>query len=112
MWATALAVLLLGSPDSTASGSVRVWVAEGETLRVALRGSVGGRPVVIIPGLFGAVEGFARLSDSLVASGYRVIVVEPLGVGSSGRPKRADYSLTAQAERMAAVMHDSTCSMR
>lgn len=106
MWTTALAILLLGSPDSTASGSMRVWVAEGETLRVALRGSVGGRPVVIIPGLFGAVEGFARLSDSLVVSGYRVIVVEPLGVGSSGRPKRADYSLTAQAERMAAVMHE------
>jgi magnesium chelatase accessory protein len=60
--------------------------------------------VLVIPGLFGAIEGFSRLSDSLVASGYRVVVVEPLGIGSSSRPAHADYSLTAQAERIAAVM--------
>ncbi|HKA60186.1 MAG TPA: alpha/beta hydrolase [Gemmatimonadales bacterium] len=77
-------------------------VGPGETLHVAVAGA--GRPVLIIPGLFGAVEGFRRLSDSLVASGYRVIVVEPLGVGASSRPAHAEYSLTAQAERMAFVL--------
>jgi len=33
-----------------------------------------------------------------------VILVEPLGIGGSGRPERADYSLTAQADRIAAVL--------
>jgi pimeloyl-ACP methyl ester carboxylesterase len=97
-----LAVLLFGSPDST--DIMRVAVAPGETLHVAVYGA--GRPVVVIPGLFGAIEGFRRVSDSLVASGYRVLVVEPLGVGSSSRPSRADYSLTAQAERVAAVIDE------
>lgn len=97
-----LAVLLLGSPEPPRLRPMRVEVAPGESLRVAVAGE--GRPVLIIPGLFGAIEGFSRLSDSLVASGYRVIVVEPLGIGSSSRPPRADYSLTAQAERMAAVL--------
>lgn len=102
MTSTMLAILLMASPDSASAHSTRVRVAEGETLHVSLRGV--GHPVLIIPGLFGAVEGFSRVSDSLVASGYRVLVVEPLGVGASSRPKGADYSLTAQAERMAAVM--------
>jgi pimeloyl-ACP methyl ester carboxylesterase len=100
MWTAALAVLLLGSPDSVAL--TRVEVAEGETLHVALEGA--GRPVLVIPGLFGAVEGFSRVGDSLAGSGYRVLVVEPLGVGSSSRPKHADYTLTAQAERMARLI--------
>src|SRR5207253_906092 len=29
---------------------------------------------------------------------------EPLGIGSSARPQRADYSLTAQADRIAGVL--------
>jgi pimeloyl-ACP methyl ester carboxylesterase len=33
-----------------------------------------------------------------------VIVVEPLGIGTSARPERADYSLTAQADRIAAAL--------
>jgi pimeloyl-ACP methyl ester carboxylesterase len=35
---------------------------------------------------------------------YCAIVVEPLGFGSSSRPKKSDYSLTAQADRVAAVL--------
>jgi pimeloyl-ACP methyl ester carboxylesterase len=101
MWTVTLAVQLLASgphPNATTA----IVVAQGETLHVGLAGA--GRPVLIIPGLFGAIEGFRRLSDGLVASGYRVLVVEPLGIGGSSRPARADYSLTAQAERMAAVI--------
>lgn len=104
MWSAVLAIVLLHSPQTPDLQPIRVEVATGETLRVALAGD--GRPVLIIPGLFGAIEGFRRLSDSLVASGYRVLVVEPLGVGASSRPARADYSLTAQAERLAAVMEE------
>jgi len=40
----------------------------------------------------------------LVTAGYRTIVIEPLGVGASGRPEKANYSLTAQADRIAAVL--------
>lgn len=100
MWTTALAILLLSSPQSP--DFMRVEVAPGESLHVSLNGI--GQPVLIIPGLFGAIEGFSRVSDSLVASGYRVLVVEPLGIGMSSRPKGADYSLTAQAERMAGLI--------
>jgi pimeloyl-ACP methyl ester carboxylesterase len=102
MWIATLAILLIGSPKSPDSSVTRVEVAAGETLRVVVQGA--GRPVLVIPGLFGALEGFSRLSDSLVASGYRVLVVEPLGVGGSSRPAQADYSLTAQAERMAVLI--------
>jgi hypothetical protein len=35
--------------------------------------------------------------------GYQVVVIEPLAIGTSSRPKRADYSLSAQALRVAAV---------
>src|SRR5207249_962108 len=45
-----------------------------------------------------------KLVPLLNSAGYRTIVVEPLGIGSSGRPQRADYSLTAQAERIAGVL--------
>jgi pimeloyl-ACP methyl ester carboxylesterase len=63
-----------------------------------------GEPVVLVPGLLGSTFGFRKLADRLTAGGYRVIVVEPLGFGGSGRPEAADYSLTAQADRIAAVL--------
>ena len=102
MWTAILATLLLGSGDWPNLRPMPVVVAPGETLQVAVAGV--GRPLIIIPGLFGTIEGFARLSDSLVASGYRVLLVEPLGVGASSRPARADYSFTAQAERIAVLI--------
>ena len=48
--------------------------------------------------------GFRTLVPLLNAAGYRTIVIEPLGIGSSARPPRADYSLTAQADRIAGVL--------
>src|SRR5689334_22877601 len=77
-------------------------VAPAESLFVETAGR--GDPVVIIPGLFGAAFGFRKLVPLLAASGYRAIVIEPLGIGSSGRPEKANYSLTAQADRIAAVL--------
>lgn len=67
--------------------------------------SVGsGRPVVLIPGLFGAAFGYRRIVGPLAERGYRAIVVEPLGFGWSAHPRRANYSLTAQTARVAAVL--------
>ena len=99
MWLLALFLLT----DSTAvSQSLMVPVAPAESLSVELTGR--GDPVVLIPGLFGSAFGFRKLVPLLVTAGYRTIVIEPLGVGASGRPEKANYSLTAQADRIAAVL--------
>ena len=73
-------------------------VAPGECLQVTISGE--GQDVVLIPGLFGSAFAFRRVIPLLTVAGYRSIVVEPLGVGHSSRPKEADYSLTAQADRI------------
>jgi pimeloyl-ACP methyl ester carboxylesterase len=92
-----LAVLLA---DSTHSVEVRL--APAESLHVEIRGA--GEPVVLIPGLFGSAFAFRTLVPLLTERGYRTIIIEPLGVGASTRPPKADYSLTAQANRLAAVL--------
>ena len=80
-----------------------VVVAPAETMHVeAWSGS--GRPVAVIPGLFGGSFTFRKVLPLLAARGFRPIVIEPLGTGFSSRPAKADYSLTAQAHRMAAVL--------
>lgn len=76
-------------------------VAPGEELQVTVAGA--GPPVVLVPGLFGAAFGFRKLIP-LLTPDHRVIVVEPLGVGTSARPEHADYSLDAQADRVASVL--------
>src|SRR2546430_10081616 len=63
-----------------------------------------GDPVVLVPGLFGSAFGYRAVIPLLTDAGYRAIVVEPLGIGSSARPEHADYSLTAQADRIAAAL--------
>lgn len=75
---------------------------EPEKLRVRLVGS--GPDVVLITGLLGSTEGFEDLARELARGGRRSIIIEPLGVGRSGRPRTADYSLTAQAARVAEVL--------
>jgi pimeloyl-ACP methyl ester carboxylesterase len=79
-----------------------VEVAPGERLRVVDAGR--GEPVVLIPGLLGSAFAYRKLRARLLASGYRVVVVEPLGFGASGRPPSGDYSLTAQADRIATAL--------
>ena len=96
-----LAVLFI-TDSASVSHAFMVPVAPAESLSVETRGR--GDPVVIIPGLFGSVFGFRKLVPLLVDAGYRTIVIEPLGVGASGRPEKANYSLTAQAARIAAVL--------
>ncbi len=96
MWLLAIVLLV------DTSRSFKVALSPAESLQVATAGA--GEPVVLIPGLFGSAYGFRSLVPLLVESGYRTIVVEPLGIGLSTRPRRADYSLTAQAERIAAVL--------
>jgi pimeloyl-ACP methyl ester carboxylesterase len=88
--------LLTGSVDSAVVRDIEV--APGETIRTTSVGT--GRPLVLIPGIFGAAFGYRTITGPLVARGYRCIVVEPLGYGWSGHPKEADYSFTAQTARV------------
>ena len=61
----ALALALLGPPDTTAV--VRdIPVARGEVLTTSVR---SGRPVVLIPGLFGAAFGYRRIVGPLAGLG-------------------------------------------
>ena len=96
MW---LLAALLRS-DSTVAFTVPV--APAEYVAVVTAGT--GRPVVMIPGFFGSSHAFRHVVPLLADAGYRALVIEPLGVGGSARPRRADYSLTAQADRIAAVL--------
>jgi pimeloyl-ACP methyl ester carboxylesterase len=97
---TLLFLLALTAADTTET--LRVPVAPAESLTVTMVGE--GAPVVLIPGLFGSAFGFRHVMELLDEAGYRVVCIEPLGMGSSDRPEDADYSLTAQADRVAAVL--------
>lgn len=99
--ASLLLAIALAASDSSA---IRVSVAPAESLGVTISGADSGTPLVLIPGLFGSQFGFRKIVPLLNAAGYRTIVIEPLGVGASSRPQRADYSLLAQAERIARVL--------
>jgi pimeloyl-ACP methyl ester carboxylesterase len=96
-----LTLAVLATPaDSTVVRDVEV--ARGEILRTTSVGT--GQPIVLIPGIFGAAFGYRRITGPLVARGYRTIVIEPLGYGWSSHPKDADYSFTAQTERVARTL--------
>jgi pimeloyl-ACP methyl ester carboxylesterase len=95
-----LTMALVASLDS---GVVRhIEVAPGEILHTTVIGS--GEPVVLIPGIFGGAFGYRHITGPLVARGYRCIVIQPLGYGSSSYPEGADYSFTAQTERVAQAL--------
>src|SRR5256886_15111653 len=96
MWL--LTVLLLA--DTSRAFSIAL--APAESLWVTVEGA--GDPVVLIPGLFGSAFGYRSVLRGLVDAGYRTIVIEPLGIGTSARPEHADYSLTAQADRVAVAL--------
>jgi len=80
----------------------RIAVARSESLHVVTAGH--GERVVLIPGFLGGAFGFRKVVPLLEQAGYETIIIEPLGTGLSGRPEHADYSLAAQADRIAAAM--------
>ncbi|HEU4648887.1 MAG TPA: alpha/beta hydrolase [Gemmatimonadales bacterium] len=79
-----------------------IGIAPNEVVRTTSIGT--GRPVVLVPGLFGGAYSWRTIAGPLAERGYRAIVVEPLGTGFSGYPSKADYSLTAQADRIGHVL--------
>jgi pimeloyl-ACP methyl ester carboxylesterase len=92
--------LLTFAADSVVVRDIEV--APGEILRTTIIGS--GRPLVLIPGIFGGAYGSRKITGPLVSRGYRCIVIEPLGYGSSSNPKKSDYSYTAQTRRIAKAL--------
>jgi pimeloyl-ACP methyl ester carboxylesterase len=102
-FAFALAALLFAVPSAAqAPRELRIPVAPAETLQVGVWGT--GTPVVIVPSIWSSTFGFRKVIPRLVGYGMQVIVIEPLGVASSSRTEKADYSITAQGRRIGAVL--------
>src|SRR2546428_10518449 len=99
MWLLALLVL------TDSSLAFPLVLPRAESLQVAVVGAEAGTPVVLIPGLFGSAFAYRKVVPRLTEAGYRAIVIEPLRVGSSGRPQRADHSLTAHPDPDAGAPH-------
>jgi len=102
-----LVAIALAASDSSrldAPKALKISVAAAETLAVTISGADSGAPLVLIPGLFGSNFGFRNVVPPLNRAGYRTIVIEPLGIGASSRAPHADYSLLAQADRIARVL--------
>ena len=98
----ALAAALLGGFRSGDREVHRVVLAPGDTVVATSEGA--GASVVFVPGLLGNSYGFRRVAPALADSGYYTLIVEPLGTGNSSRPRKADYTLEAQARRVAETM--------
>jgi pimeloyl-ACP methyl ester carboxylesterase len=80
-----------------------VSLGSGETIRTTTIGD-GAQPVVFIAAIFGGAFGYRHITGPLSELGFRCIVVEPLGFGFSSHPNKADYSFTAQTDRIGQVL--------
>jgi 2-hydroxymuconate-semialdehyde hydrolase len=98
--AAVLGIALLQAPSDTMQFR-RVEVAPAESVAVGTLGR--GPTVVIVPGMLGSAYGFRAVIGPLAAKGFRVVLVDPLGTGSSPSPEKADYSLAAQSVRIGAA---------
>jgi pimeloyl-ACP methyl ester carboxylesterase len=97
-----LTLLLLATLDTTAQVRT-ITVGPGEHLRTTVVGD-GAETVVFISAIFGGAYGYRHLTGPIADLGFRCVVIEPLGFGASSHPKKADYSFTAQTDRIGAVL--------
>jgi pimeloyl-ACP methyl ester carboxylesterase len=72
------------------------WVG-GHRIHYYVRGPVNGSPVVLVHGLGGRGEDFAKLAPYLEKAGYRVYTPDLLGFGQSEEPHNVSYSIAEQA---------------
>lgn len=96
-----------GAAPTAAPGERRVVVAPAETLSVnggAVGMTRGDVVVLLLPGPVGSAFSMRSVVRELQARGIAPLVVDPLGMGASTRPKGADYTLSAQAARIARVL--------
>ena len=93
--------------STPAPGERRVMVAPAETLSVnggAVGMTRGDVVVVLLPGPVGSAFSMRNVVRALQSRGIEPFVIDPLGMGASTRPKGADYTLSAQAARIARVL--------
>jgi pimeloyl-ACP methyl ester carboxylesterase len=99
----ALASVLAGVRSPNPGAEVhRIVLAPGDTVVATSQGS--GPAVVFVPGLLGNSFAFRKVAPAVADSGFRSLIVEPLGTGNSSRPRGADYTLEAQARRVGASL--------
>jgi hypothetical protein len=100
-------------PDGPAVGATRhIAVGRGETLSVVRPlAAVPASPrsattpmVVLLPGPIGSAFAMRHLTGALTREQVPTAVVDLLGMGESGKPSGADYSLARQSERLLAVI--------
>src|SRR5256885_6719870 len=99
MWLVALLVV------ADSSHAFPLVLPRAESVQVAVAGAEAGAPVVLIPGLFGAAFAYRKVVPRLTEAGYRALLIEPPGVGKSGRPQHAHHSLTPPADPNAPPPH-------
>ncbi len=99
-----VSTLLLILPLLAVANPVLVPVAPGEHVAMLDVGPPSAPVVVLVPGLSGCAYGYRNLQDILAEAGLRTVTVTPLGVGLSDRTADADYTLTAQAHRLAKAL--------
>jgi len=109
-WPTAVVSLLglfrgpVGAVSRDAPRYVAVASAESLSVSVSKPPHSGSPTVVLIPGPIGSAFSMRHVTAQLAERGIATVVIDPLGMGSSSKPARADYSLTRQATRIAAVL--------
>ena len=80
-----------GDTSRTDKRRVRMaWFEHGNS-RIYYEAQGSGDPVLVLPGLFGCIEEFSSLRDTLVAEGYQVIAADLPGSGRS-EPLPRTYS--------------------
>jgi pimeloyl-ACP methyl ester carboxylesterase len=81
-------------------------LAEAETLQVATGGALRANApvVVLLTGPVGSTYSMRHLAAALQQDGLAVLVIDPLGMGASAKPRGVDYSLTRQAERIRSAL--------
>lgn len=102
LWLLAVSLGFAFRADAQEPRVMNIAAAPAESLHVTVWG--GGEPVVIVPGIWSSTFAFRKVIPRLREHGLQVIVIEPLGVASSGRPQKSDYSITSQSRRIGAAL--------
>jgi pimeloyl-ACP methyl ester carboxylesterase len=104
MLGAGLAPFAVLAPWASMSAHAQARVTADSTERLATSTSGAGSSVVFVPGVLGSAYTFRKVIPPLVAAGFGVTVVDPLGFGASPHPDGADYSFTAQSNRIARTL--------
>ncbi|HEX6060350.1 MAG TPA: alpha/beta hydrolase [Gemmatimonadaceae bacterium] len=84
---------------------VRHVSVDGASIRVVERGDPGSAPAVLVPGWACSAYVFHANVGAVLASGHRVVIVEPRGLGASSKPRaRGDYAASALVRHLLAAL--------